>query len=154
MARKECLIYMKGNPGGIHSFPLTTLLKTMHCYKTNHVIIAFYICGVFVAPHCWYSRISNQEMMWEQEKYLCTITPIQLFELLKISVSGTLNTFRLSDGIFHCWHDSTMRDWSHPVISWKLGKYHCWEAFTHEPEPPRGRFSFVYQEACLVSGRV
>lgn len=39
MAGKECLIYMKGNPGGTHSFPLTTLPKTM---KKN-VIIAFYI---------------------------------------------------------------------------------------------------------------
>lgn len=47
-AGKEWLIYMKGNPGGTHSFPLTKMPKSMQL----NIIIAFYHCGVRVTLLC------------------------------------------------------------------------------------------------------
>lgn len=64
-AGKERLIYMKGNPGVTHSFPLTKLPKTLQL----NVIIAFYKCGVPATLHCWYSGIQKQGIRCEHEKH-------------------------------------------------------------------------------------
>lgn len=114
MAGKEWLIYMKGNPGVTHSFPLSTLPKTLQL----NIIIAFYKCGVHATLHCWYSGIQKQGIRGEHEKYchsilhnsftfnvrsgaiiLTSTTVVWTDENFPWSDSGKLNTCWTSDGI-------------------------------------------------------
>lgn len=98
MAGKEWLIYMKGNPGVTHSFPLSTLPKTLQL----NIIIAFYKCGIHAILHCWYSGIQKQGIrgdmrnivtafsttlsLWMSAQVPLSWRPPQLCELMKISL--------------------------------------------------------------------